>query len=268
MYRILAQQGENRERRNQLLHPPYDKPELLATRPNELWSWDITKLLGPAKWTYYYLYVILDVFSRYVVGWTIQHRELASIAKHLIAQAIQQQGIEPDQLTVHADRGSSMRSKPVAFLLADLGRHQDPLAALHLDRQPLLGGAVQDAQVPTGLPGAVPVDPAGPRVRPTVLPLVQPPAPALRHRPSDTSDRASRPRSADPRVPCRSAPSSLECSPRALRQQTALPTSDPHRRLDQQAGHPRGCSLINEDHRLIRVDRYRVRSGRRAVERF
>ena len=109
------------ERRNQLLHPPYDKPELLATRPNELWSWDITKLLGPAKWTYYYLYVILDVFSRYVVGWTIQHRELASIAKHLIAQAIQQQGIEPDQLTVHADRGSSMRSKPVAFLLADLG---------------------------------------------------------------------------------------------------------------------------------------------------
>lgn len=121
MYRILDGEGENRERREQLVHPAYTKPELLAEWPNELWSWDITKLLGPAKWTYFYLYVILDVFSRYVVGWTIQHRESAHIAKELIAQAIQQQGITPGQLTIHADRGSSMRSKPVAFLLADLG---------------------------------------------------------------------------------------------------------------------------------------------------
>ena len=121
MYRILDDEGENRERRDQLVHPAYTKPELLAERPNELWSWDITKLLGPAKWTYFYLYVILDVFSRYVVGWTIQHRESAGIAKALIAQAIRQQSIIPDQLTIHADRGSSMRSKPVAFLLADLG---------------------------------------------------------------------------------------------------------------------------------------------------
>jgi putative transposase len=121
MYRILSEQGESRERRNQLVHPTYAKPELLASRPNELWSWDITKLLGPAKWTYFYLYVILDVFSRYVVGWTIQHRELAQVARQLIAQSIEQQGVEADQLTVHADRGPSMRSKPVAFLLADLG---------------------------------------------------------------------------------------------------------------------------------------------------
>jgi putative transposase len=121
MYRILAEQGAVRERRDQLVHPPYEKPELLAERPNELWSWDITKLLGPAKWTYYYLYVILDVFSRYVVGWTIQYRESARVAEQLIAQAIEQQGVTPGQLTVHADRGSSMRSKPVAFLLADLG---------------------------------------------------------------------------------------------------------------------------------------------------
>jgi putative transposase len=121
MYRILASQGESRERRNQLVHPSYAKPELLAEKPNELWSWDITKLLGPAKWTYFYLYVLLDVFSRYVVGWTIQYRESAQVAKDLIAQALVQQGIKPGQLTVHADRGSSMRSKPVAFLLADLG---------------------------------------------------------------------------------------------------------------------------------------------------
>jgi putative transposase len=121
MYRILAADSETRERRDQLVHPSYTKPELLAERPNELWSWDISKLLGPAKWTYFYLYVILDVFSRYVVGWTIQYRESARIAQQLIAQAIEQQGIVPGQLTIHADRGGSMTSKPVAFLLADLG---------------------------------------------------------------------------------------------------------------------------------------------------
>jgi len=121
MYRMLADEGEVRERRNQLTHPAYTKPELLAEQPNEVWSWDITKLLGPAKWTYYYLYVILDVFSRYVVAWTVQHRESAGVAEQLIAQAVAQQQITPGQLTIHADRGSSMTSKPVAFLLADLG---------------------------------------------------------------------------------------------------------------------------------------------------
>ena len=121
MYRLLADTGEVRERRDQLTHPSYARPELLATRPNELWSWDITKLLGPEKWSYFYLYVILDVFSRYAVAWTVQPRESAALAEQLIAQAAQQQGIVPGQLTVHADRGSSMRSKPVAFLLSDLG---------------------------------------------------------------------------------------------------------------------------------------------------
>ena len=122
MYRVLAaEHGQVRERRAQLDHPAYQPPELLAERPNEVWSWDITKLKGPAKWTYYYLYVILDVFSRYAVGWTVQHRETGPIAKALINQAIEQQRIRRDQLIVHADRGSSMTSKPVAFLLADLG---------------------------------------------------------------------------------------------------------------------------------------------------
>jgi len=121
MYRILAENSEVRERRNQLRHPNYVKPELLATKPNELWSWDITKLLGPTKWTYYYLYVILDVFSRFVVGWLIAEREAASLASMLIAETCTRQGIQPKQLTIHADRGSSMTSKPVAFLMADLG---------------------------------------------------------------------------------------------------------------------------------------------------
>ncbi len=121
MHRILAENAELRERRDQLRHPAYSKPELLATAPNQLWSWDITKLLGPAKWSYYYLYVILDVFSRYVVGWMVAHRESATLAKKLIAESCARQGIEPGQLTLHADRGTSMTSKPVAFLLADLG---------------------------------------------------------------------------------------------------------------------------------------------------
>jgi putative transposase len=122
MYRILqAKHGGVRDRRNQLTHPAYNKPELLAERPNELWSWDVSKLKGPAKWSYYYLYVILDVFSRYAVGWTVQYRENAQLAKALIEQAAEQQQITPNALTVHADRGAPQRAKPVAFLLADLG---------------------------------------------------------------------------------------------------------------------------------------------------
>jgi len=121
MYRILEANGQTRERRDQLRHPAYAKPELLATGPNQVWSWDITKLLGPAKWTYFYLYVILDIFSRLVVGWMVATRESSALATRLIAQSVAKQGVAPGQLTVHADRGSSMKSKPVALLLADLG---------------------------------------------------------------------------------------------------------------------------------------------------
>ena len=121
MYRLLAADGETRSRRDQLVHPSYVKPELLATAPNQVWSWDITKLLGPAKWTYFYLYVILDIYSRYVVGWMVAHREHADLAERLIAETIAKQQVPAGQLTLHADRGSSMTSKPVAFLLVDLG---------------------------------------------------------------------------------------------------------------------------------------------------
>jgi len=121
MYRILDAAHEVKERRDQVRRPHYATPELLATRPNEVWSWDITKLLGPAKWTYFYLYVILDIFSRYVVGWMIAPHESAALAERLIAETCAKQGIVPGQLTLHADRGTSMRSKPVALLLADLG---------------------------------------------------------------------------------------------------------------------------------------------------
>jgi putative transposase len=121
MYRVLAANNEVRERRDQLRHPAYAAPELLTTRPNELWSWDITKLLGPAKWTYFQLYVILDVFSRMVVGWIVAHRESAHLAEKLIRETCERQGVAPGTLTVHADRGTSMTSKTVALLLSDLG---------------------------------------------------------------------------------------------------------------------------------------------------
>jgi putative transposase len=121
MYRILDAQGEVRERRDQLRRPVYTKPELLATGPNQVWTWDITKLKGPRKWNYFHLYVIIDIFSRKVVGWMVAERESAELAKRLIEATIEKEGIEPGQLTIHADRGSSMKSKEVALLLADLG---------------------------------------------------------------------------------------------------------------------------------------------------
>jgi putative transposase len=121
MYRVLGAHDEVRERRRQATHPAHKKPELIATRPNEIWSWDITKLHGPEKWTYYYLYVILDIFSRYVVGFMLARAERAELAKRLIAESIEKHGVKRDELTLHSDRGSPMIAKPVAHLLADLG---------------------------------------------------------------------------------------------------------------------------------------------------
>ena len=119
----------------------------MAEAPNQVWSWDITKLRGPVKWTYYYLYVILDIFSRYVVGWMLAHRESAALAQRLIAESCRKQDIEPDQLTLHADRGSSMRSKPVGLLLVDLGVTKTHSRPYVLERQSLLRVSVQDDEV-------------------------------------------------------------------------------------------------------------------------
>jgi putative transposase len=121
MYRILDKHQEVKERRKHVSRTHYVKPELLATGPNQVWSWDITKLKGPQKWTYYYLYVILDIFSRYVPGWMIAETENASLAKQFIAETCEKQGIIEEQLIIHADRGPSMKAKLVAELMADLG---------------------------------------------------------------------------------------------------------------------------------------------------
>jgi putative transposase len=121
MYRLLAAQGEVRERRDRRVHPVYRRPELVATAPNQVWSWDLTKLRGPGKWEYFHLYVLLDLFSRYVVGWLLALQESGGLARRLIAESCERQGIVPGQLTLHADRGSAPASKTVAQLLADLG---------------------------------------------------------------------------------------------------------------------------------------------------
>ena len=121
MYRVLRAEDEVRERRRQARHPATVKPELLATGPNTIWSWDITKLLGPEKWTYFHLYVIIDIYTRYVPGWLLAKRETAELAERLLAETIRKQNIIADRLTIHADRGTSMASKTVALLLADLG---------------------------------------------------------------------------------------------------------------------------------------------------
>jgi putative transposase len=120
MYRILDDNSQVRERRDVLRHPHYQRPELLATGPNQVWSWDITKLLGPVKWSYFHLYVLLDIYSRYVVGWLLADREKAGLAKRLITESCQKQGVEPGQLTLHADRGAAMTAKTTAQLLAEL----------------------------------------------------------------------------------------------------------------------------------------------------
>ena len=121
MYRLLEAHGELRERRDRLVRPAYQRPELVATAPNQVWSWDLTKLRGPAKWLYFHLYVLLDLFSRFVVGWMLARHESGALARRLLAESCERQGIVPGQLTIHADRGSAPASKTVAQLLADLG---------------------------------------------------------------------------------------------------------------------------------------------------
>jgi putative transposase len=169
MYRVLRAEDEVRERRRQATHPAMVKPELLATRPNVVWSWDITKLLGPEKWTYFHLYVVIDIFSRYVPGWLLARRETAELAERLLGETIRKQDIVADQLTIHADRGTSMASKSVALLLADLGvtkSHSRP----HCSND----NPYSEAQFKTlkYRPGTVRLRRGRPRVLSALLPLV------------------------------------------------------------------------------------------------
>ena len=235
MYRILADSAEVRERRDQLRHPHYTKPELLATAPNQVWSWDITKLKGPAKWIYFYLYVILDIFSRYVVGWMLAQHESAGLAKRLIDETCAKQNIREGQLTIHADRGSSMSSKTVAEKLCRPWRRQDPQPAARLQRQSVLRDPVQDAQVPARLPRALRLPGARTRLSAQLLPLVQRRAPPQRALLPHPGRRPLRPRRPGPRRAAPRPHRRLHRAPRALRQRAAAVRKAPRGGLDQPA---------------------------------
>ena len=196
LYRLLASRGEVRERRAQRRHPNYSRPELLATAPNQLWSWDITRLKGPVKWTYFHLYVILDVFSRCVVGWMVAHRESSRLAERLIQHTCESHRIRPGQLTLHADRGSSMKSKPVALLLADLGVTKTHARPHVSDDNPFSEAQFKTLKYRPDFPdrfGSIEDAPCSLR---SLLPLVQPRTPTLRYRPVHSRRRAPRPRRA------------------------------------------------------------------------
>ena len=259
MYRILAaKHGGVRERRDQLTHPAYAKPELLAERPNELWSWDVSKLKGPAKWTWFYLYVILDVFSRYIVGWTVQYRENAQLAKALIEQAAEQQQITPKILTLHADRGAPQRAKPVAFLLADLGitkTHSRPYTS---SDNPYSESNFKTLKYRPEFPARFDDDRARPRSLPSVRRLVQPRPPSFRDRADDAGRIPPRPRRAAARRPGRRARRGLPAAPRAVRPQAAGAARAAYRSVDQQAEGGRRRSLISNARRLTGLDRLRA----------
>ncbi len=153
MYRLLADNQPVRERRNQLQHPQYTKPELVATGPNQIWSWNITKLLGPKKWTYFYLYVLLDLFSRYAVGWMVANRENSALAGHLIEETCHKQGVQPKVLTLHSDRGAPMTSKCTAQLLADLGITRSLSRPQVCDDNPFSEAQFKTLKYHPGVPG-------------------------------------------------------------------------------------------------------------------
>jgi putative transposase len=160
MYRVLAQEGASRERRNQLRHPSYAKPELVATAPDAVWTWDITKLLGPRKWTYYYLYVILDLFSRYVVGWMVAEKENANLAARLIEESCSKHAVRPEILTLHSDRGAPMTAKCTAQLLADLGVTQSLSRPRVSDDNPFSEAQFKTVKYHPGFPGRFASQPA------------------------------------------------------------------------------------------------------------
>ena len=181
-YRLLRATGEVRERRRQATHPPRVRPELVARGPLVVWSWDITKLKGARRGEYYDLYVVLDIFSRYVVAWCVAPSESGELAKELIADAVARHQVPPGQLTVHADRGSSMTSNPRRRAARLLGHRPDPQPPAREQRQPLQREPVQDAQVLPGVPRSLRFHRGRPGVQRHVLRVLQPRAPPLRHR--------------------------------------------------------------------------------------
>jgi putative transposase len=248
MYRVLRDHDEVRERRRQATHPAAKKPELLATKPNQCWSWDITKLLGPEKWTYYYLYVIIDIYSRYVPGWMLAHAENAKLAEALLADTVTKQNIGHGQLTIHADRGSPMTAKPVAFLLADLGvtkSHSRPHCS---NDNPFSESQFRTLKYPARLPR--PLRQLRTRTCPLheLLRLVQRRAPPLRHRVPHRRRCPPRASRARPSTTRRRPQRRLRRAPRTLRPQATQAAPAACRGVDQRAegGHRYNTVILRE----------------------
>ena len=249
MYRVLAAATEVRERRAQARHPAYTAPELVATRPNQVWSWDITKLKGSIPYRYYSLYVILDLFSRYAVGWMVARHENAHLAERLIAATCLKQGIAPHQLTIHADRGAPMRSKLVALLFSDLGidaSHSRP----RVSNDNPFSEAQFRTEVPAGVSWPVRLAPTRPRRQPRSVRVVQRRAPSQRPQLPDTNRRALRPRRDGPRGPAPHAPGGIRRPSRAVRAGATTSRNTAHGRVDQSAAatDPRGCPRSDARH--------------------
>ena len=264
MYRILAANQPVRERRNQRSHPCYTKPELVATGPNQTWSWDITRLRGPKRWTSFYLYVLLDIFSRYVVGWMVADRENAALAATQIEETCLKQDIEPQVLTLHSDRGAPMTSKCTAQLLADLGVTRSLSRPRVSDDNPFSEAQFKTPEIPPRLPRSLRRYHRCHRLLPVVLPLVQ-------HRAPPCRDRDAYPRRcpSSPGFGCagsaRTYPASrLGPAPRTLRPRH--PETRPASRsgLDQPTRyfHNRRSESVNRNRRCLKiVDRFRKRSS-------
>ena len=155
MYRILSVNKVTKERRNQRRHPTYTKPELMARRANEVWSWDITRMLGPKKWSYFYLYVMMDIFSRYIVGWMVAETENASLAARVIEETYQKHGVRPNTLTIHSDRGTPMTAKSTAQLLVDLGVIRSLSRPQVSDDNPFSEAAFKTLKYHSAFPGRI-----------------------------------------------------------------------------------------------------------------
>ena len=257
--RLLRTASGTRERRRQATHPAKIKPELAATAPNQVWSWDITKLRGPAKWSWFYLYVIMDIYSRYVAGWMVASRESGPLAEVLIRQTVAKQGIRRDQLTIHAGRGSSMTSKPVAFLLADPGITQSHSRPHVSDNNPFSEAQFKTLKYRPEFPGRFGSIQAASAL-PALLPLVQRRAPPYRPGPEHSRGRPLRTRRSHPRQARRRPRRRLRRAPRTVRAPAAPATEAAGYCLDQPTRPAKGPSSVNTDRPcLIQVDRFRFR---------
>ena len=262
MYRILDDTGEAKERRQLLRHPVYKKPELIAKGPNQVWSWDITKLMGPVKWTYFYLYVIIDIFSRRAVAWQVADTESAALFKPLFEDAVAKHGVLSGQLTLHADRGPSMKAKATALLLADLGvtkSHSRPYTSndnpfseslfktcKYQPRFPQRFGSIQDAKAFCR----------------SFFRVVQRRTPPSRNRPDDPEPGPLRTGRRNLRRPKTDPRNRLPRQPQPLREKHPLAAPKTNRRLDQSApNQARNPSLNSQPRRLIVVDTFRARRG-------